>query len=334
MSERLSPLRSRVMEVIHQPGECRPPSEGSVITIGVFDGVHRGHRQLIDRVRSLAAEKGRISAVVTFDPHPATVIRPEAAPKQLTDLDQKIELLAATGVDRTVIIHFDEERAHEAAEDFVDEVIVGCLDAKAVIVGKDFRFGHNRTGNVPLLTRMGAALGFDVDGVELYGADSDAHAGGTDEADLKPVSSTRVREALAKGDLVAATRMLGRPYQVRGVVGHGDKRGRKLGFPTANVEVPDKILLPADGVYAGWYRRPDGRRQQASISIGRRPTFYENADVSLLEAYVLDFEGDLYDERASVDLVARIRGQRRFSDLEDLVAAMKSDVQETRRVLG
>ena len=319
------------MEVIHQPGPCDPPKEGSVVTIGVFDGVHQGHRQLIDRVRTLAAGTGRISAVITFDPHPATVIRPDAAPKQLTDLDQKIELLAATGVDRTVIIHFDEKRAHESAEDFVDEILLGCLDAKAVIVGKDFRFGHNRTGNVPLLTRMGAALGFDVDGVELFGVGGDVNP---EDPDANPVSSTKVRKALTEGDVAAATRMLGRPYQVRGVVGHGDKRGRKLGFPTANVEVPDRILLPADGVYAGWYRRPDGRRQAASLSIGRRPTFYENAKLSLLEAYVLDFEGDLYDERASVDLVARIRGQARFSGVEDLVAAMKSDVQETRRLLG
>jgi riboflavin kinase/FMN adenylyltransferase len=281
------------MEVLHHPGNCvsRRPC---AVTIGAYDGVHTGHRLVIDRVRRTAAEQGLESAVVTFDRHPATVVRPQSAPKLLTDLDQKLELLAETGVDYVLLVHFDEERSKETAEEFVQEVLVGCLDTKAVVVGHDFHFGRDRRGNVGLLQDMGAELGFDVTGLRLFSG----------------------------------------PHQVRGTVAHGDKRGRLLGFPTANVSLPDHIALPADGVYAGWYHRPDGVRLPAAISLGRRPTFYADRGLQLLECYLLDFDGDLYGEPAQVDFVAHLRDQARFESSQALVDQMGRDVATTRRVLG
>ncbi len=215
-------------------------------------------------------------------------------------------------------------RAEESAEDFVREVLVGCLDTRAVVVGHDFHFGYKRRGNVALLQDMGAEFGFDVTGLRLFGAGP----GG------QPVSSTRIRELLAAGDVAEAAALLGRPHQVRGVVTEGDRRGRELGFPTANVALPAAIALPADGVYAGWYQRPDGARRPAALSLGRRPTFYDEADLSLLEAYLLDFEGDLYGEPARVEFVAHLRGQARFESVDDLIDQMDRDVAATREILG
>lgn len=311
------------MEVLHHPGRCasRRPC---VVTIGAYDGVHIGHREVIDRVRRTAGEMGLESAVVTFDRHPASVVRPESAPKLLTDLDQKLELLAETGVDYVLLVHFDAERAGESAEDFVREVLVGCLETRAVVVGHDFHFGQGRQGSVTLLQEMGGELGFDVTGLRLF----------SDGLDREPISSTRIRDLLADGAVTEAASLLRRPHQVRGRVEHGDQRGRELGFPTANVSVPDHIALPADGVYAGWYRRPDGVARPAAISLGRRPTYYEESGRRLLEAYLLDFDGDLYGEEARVDFVAHLRPQARFESSQALIDQMGRDVATTHRVLG
>ena len=314
-----------VVEVITDPGSCPNPPNGTVVTIGVYDGVHLGHRALIGRVRAMAHELGASSAVVTFDRHPATVVRPDSAPLLLTDLAQRIELLADTGVDYTLVIHFDQERASESAEDFVREILVRCLGARAVVVGHDFHFGRNRGGNVPMLQEMGAELGFDVLGINLV-ADDDPERG-------EVVSSTRIRGLLADGDVAGAALLLGRPHEVRGQVQHGDKRGRELGFPTANVAVPADVLLPADGIYAGWYERADGTVHAAAMSLGRRPTFYEDAHLSLLECYLLDFDGDLYDEPAKVRFVQRLRGEVKFDSVDELVAQMSKDVDEARTLL-
>jgi riboflavin kinase/FMN adenylyltransferase len=311
------------MEVITDPAACPAPERGTVVTIGAYDGVHLGHRALIGRVRSMAAILGCASAVVTFDRHPATVVRPESAPRLLNDLDQKLELLAETGVDYVLVVRFDEARSKESAEDFVHEVLVGCLAARAVVVGHDFHFGHGRGGNVPMLQAMGAELGFDVLGISLVGDGAE-----------EPISSTRIRRLLMEGDVAGAAALLGRPHEARGVVERGDARGRELGFPTANVAVPSELQLPADGIYAGWYARPDGSRLPAAISLGRRPTFYEDAPVSLLEAHLLDFSGDLYGERARVQFVARLRGEVRFDRVEDLIAQMHADVAATRTALA
>jgi riboflavin kinase / FMN adenylyltransferase len=313
------------VQVVREPAPCTPPPEGSAVAVGVFDGVHLGHQHVVAEARRLAAERDAQAAVVTFDRHPASVVRPESAPPVLTDLDQRLELLAALGVDLTFVVAFDEARSKESAEDFVTSVLVERLRARAVVVGADFHFGHQRRGDVRLLEAMGRVHGFEVDGIELVASK---------EATARAVSSTAIRAALAAGDLDAANRMLGRPHEVRGKVDDGDRRGRELGFPTANVAVPAGVCLPADGIYAGWYVRPDGTGHACAISLGRRPTFYDDAGASLLEAHLLDFAGDLYGERARVRFVARLRGEDRFESVEDLVTQMGKDVDRARAVLG
>jgi riboflavin kinase / FMN adenylyltransferase len=313
------------MEVL-SPQDCTPPESGAAVTIGAYDGVHLGHRYVIAQLQRRAAGLGLATVVVTFDRHPAMVVRPESAPRLLTDLPQKLELLADCGVDRTLVIPFDERRSNESAEDFVHTVLVGALGARLVVVGEDFHFGHGRKGNVALLRDLGVAQGFVTEGVEL-----------AELGDAGPVSSTRIRELLAKGDVVEAAALLGRPHQVRGEVVVGERRGASLlGFPTANVAVPVEIALPPDGVYAGRYARPDGTHFDAAISIGPPPTFPapEGATVGpLVEAYLLDFDGDLYGEAARVSFVARLRPQQRFEVVDDLVAQMQADVAEARRLL-
>lgn len=316
------------MDVIHL-AERTAAADGlpraTAVTIGSYDGVHIGHRQVIARVRQAAASLGCASAVVTFDRHPAVVVRPESAPALLTDTDQKLELLASTGVDFTVVVHFDRERAAEAAEDFVTSVLVGTLGVRAVVVGHDFHFGHDRRGNVALLTRMGAEAGFEVVDMGLVGAG---------DADPAPVSSTRIRKLIAGGDVEAAAVLLGRHHQVRGTVEHGDGRGRELGFPTANVGLSQDLALPADGVYAGRYAGPDGVWRAAALSIGGRPQFYEQSGLSLLEAHLLDFKGELYGQPAKVEFVARLRDQSRFESVAALVTQIEADVARTRDVVA
>jgi riboflavin kinase / FMN adenylyltransferase len=316
------------MEVLHDVGSCPRPDAGTVVTIGAYDGVHLGHQTVIAAVRARAATAGMESAVVTFDRHPASVVRPESAPRLLTDLEQKLELLAETGVERCLVISFDEARSKEPAEEFVQEVLVDCLGAKVVIVGEDFHFGHQRKGNVDLLREMGADLGFEVEGLSLVDADGNAAGVGP------KASSTAIRHALVEGDLASANALLGRSYEVRGVVAHGDHRGRELGFPTANVSVPGDILLPADGIYAGWYEQPDGTVHATAISLGRRPTFYVEAHASLLEAHLLDFSGDLYGEPARVRFVAHLRGEAKFDTVEALVEQIHRDCDDARAILS
>ena len=315
------------MDVVRLPGPCPTSTDGCAVTIGAYDGVHLGHRAVIASVRARAAERGLPTTVVTFDRHPAMVVRPETAPRLLTDLGQKLELLADTGVERVVVIHFDEQRAAEEAPDFVEEVLVGCLGTRLVVVGDDFHFGRGRRGNVALLREMGEREGFDVTGLDLVGAD------GRPAAEEDRVSSTAIRHLLTAGALEQANAWLGRPHEVRGVVKPGDRRGRTLGFPTANVAVPGDILLPADGIYAGWYERPDGSVHPTALSLGRRPTFYQEAHASLLECHLLDFDEDLYEEPAHVRFVTRLRGERRFESVEALVEQMGHDVQEARKRL-
>jgi riboflavin kinase / FMN adenylyltransferase len=313
------------VQVVREPGPCTRPSEGTAVAIGVFDGVHLGHQHVLAEGRRLAAERRARSAVVTFDRHPAAVVRPESAPKLLTDLEQRLELLAALGMDLTYVVSFDEARSKESAEDFIDAVLVDCLAAKAVVVGADFHFGHQRRGNVGLLREVGQAAGFEVDGIELLASK---------EEGVEAISSTAIRAALGAGDLASANRMLGRPHEVRGTVVEGDRRGRELGYPTANVAVPADICLPADGIYAGWHLRPDGTAHATAINLGRRPTFYADAETSLLETHLLDFDGDLYDEPARVRFVARLRDEVRFHSVDDLVRQMATDLDEARAVLG
>ena len=314
------------MHVVTSLEACPDPPDGSVVTIGAFDGVHLGHQALLRLLRERATERGLPTALVTFDRHPAQVVRPESAPKLLTGLAQRLELLEATGlVDHAVVLTFDDTRRRESAEDFVTEVLTGCLRARLVVVGADFHFGNGRRGNVALLERMGRDLGFDVVGIPLVTA-ADAPAAVT-------YSSTVVRQRLAAGDVRGAAEILGRVHEVRGTVVEGDRRGRELGFPTANVAVLEEICLPAAGIYAGTFTGADGVERRAAISLGHRPTFYTDQAYLLLEAYLLDFTGDLYGQAASVGFVERIRAEERFDSVEALVAAMHRDVEAARRVL-
>lgn len=298
------------------------------MTIGAYDGVHRGHRALLTDVRRRADAAGLTTVVVTFDRHPATVVRPDSAPLLLCDLDQKLELLEAAGVDRTVVIPFDEARANETAEEFVHEILERGLDARLVVVGEDFHFGHGRKGNVALLREMGREGGFSVEGFPLQ---SGGNAG---SAAVEPISSTRIRRLVADGRMEDVTALLGRPHQVRGPIVHGDNRGgSELGFPTANLDIRPSIALPAVGIYAGWYDRPDGTRWKAAVSVGRRPTFYGEGGVLLVEAFVIDFSGDLYGEMGRVSFVSRLREERSFDSADELVTQMHDDVAATRDLL-
>ena len=297
------------------------PNERAVITIVAYDGVHRGHRAVIAQVQARAADLGARSVVVTFDRHPASVIRPDAAPRLLTNPAQKLELLADTGVDATVVVPFSPEQARETPVDFVERVIVNALRAQAVIVGSDFHFGHMRQGNITLLREMGERHDFTCEPVVLV-----PRADGVDE----PISSTAIRRALAGGEIETATRLLGRALEVRGTVVTGDQRGRTIGFATANVEIPNGMCLPSDGVYAGLYRRPDGSEHACAINLGRRPTFYVNAEHSLLEAHLLDFAGDLYGEDAAVTFVAFLRSEKQFAGIDELKTQLKLDVEHAR----
>jgi riboflavin kinase/FMN adenylyltransferase len=302
---------------------------GAVVTIGVYDGVHLGHHAVLRLVRELADARDLAAVCLTFDRHPAEVVRPESAPPLLTTTEQKLELLAATGtLDLALVLHFDETRSQELAEDFVREVLVGAAHTRTVVVGADFHFGKGRGGNVALLQRMGTELGFEVLGVGLEAAPI-----GTDQGGVV-YSSTVIRELLVQGDVRGATELLGRPHELRGVVVEGDRRGRELGYPTANVAVPSRCCLPADGIYAGTFVGADGVSRMAAISLGRRPTFYESAGSSLLEAYVLDFDGDLYGQGARVRFVEHLRGEQKFPSVEDLVTQIGRDVDDVRRVLS
>jgi riboflavin kinase/FMN adenylyltransferase len=305
--------------------DCPWTNERSVITIGAYDGVHLGHRVVIEQVRRRAEQEHAKSVVVTFDRHPASIVRPESAPRLLTSTDQKMELLESTGIDAVVVVPFDEHQAAESPESFVDRVLVGCLATKVIVVGEDFHFGRHRDGNVDLLRKVGVDADFEVEPIQLV-----QRLDGVDE----PVSSTAIRRALAGGDIERANAMLGRPYEMCGQVFTGDQRGRLLGFPTANVAVPSGMCLPADGVYAGWYERPNGDVHGCAINLGRRPTFYEHADASLLEAHLLDVDVDLYGENARVKFTHFLRSERKFDGVDALIAQLSQDVNSARELLA
>jgi riboflavin kinase/FMN adenylyltransferase len=305
----------------------------SVVSIGVFDGVHRGHRSILERAVDAARDRGALSVVVTFDPHPAKVVgRP--VPLTLTDLHKRVQLLAEVGVDRVFVLPFTREISEWAPEEFVQRLLVERLHVVHIVVGENFRFGHKQAGDVDLLARMGADYGFTVDAVGLLAAD----------ADEVPVSSTWIRERIAIGDVAAAAEGLGRLYSVSGPVVRGNGRGKPMGYPTANVDVAEDIAVPADGIYAGWLVRapalenPFGPRLRlpAAISIGTNPTF--DGTERRVEAFVIDVVPrdslDLYGERVSVEFVQWLRGMVRFDGVEPLIEQMAEDVRRTRDVLS
>ncbi len=312
------------MDVIRDLAQHPVSGTPHAVAIGVFDGVHRGHDEVIRATHALANTIGAKTAVVTFDPHPASLVRPETAPRLLTDLDQKLELLDAHGVDTVVVVSFDTAQASERAEDFVIRVLVEGLQTRGVVVGNDFHFGKGRGGNVELLASLGALHGFEVHGLGLI-----SRTDGKDE----PVSSTAIRRALAGGEVATAARLLGRPHEIRGLVVEGDKRGRAIGFPTANIAVPRQMAMPADAVYAAFYFRPDGSRHRAAVNIGKRPTFYQDAEHSLLEAHLIGFTGDLYGEKARVQFVSLLRSEQRFDGIDSLKAQLAIDVGRASEAL-
>ncbi|WP_214408062.1 bifunctional riboflavin kinase/FAD synthetase [Pseudonocardia lacus] len=304
----------------------------SVVTVGVFDGVHRGHQQLIGHAVRRGRERGLPAVVVTFDPHPAEVVRPGSHPARLTGLTRRADLVAELGVDAFCVLPFTAELSRTPPAEFAHEVLVERLHAADVVVGRNFTFGHRAQGDVAMLTALGERFGFGVEGLDLISDDG------------VTFSSTYIRSCIDAGDVEAATAALGRPHRVEGVVVHGDRRGRELGFPTANVSTPPFTALPADGVYAGWFAiaatgvgAPGAggageRRLPAAISVGTNPTF--SGRERTVEAYVLDVDEDFYGFEVAVDFSHRLRGQERFDDVDALVTQMHKDVARTRELLG
>jgi len=315
--------------IIDDFANCPWPSQGSVVTIGAFDGLHIGHRAIIDQVVHLAGagDSGTQSVLITFDRHPASLVRPESVPKLLTEHQRKIELLADTGLDAVAVVRFDQDQAAEAPEDFVERVLVQCLRARTVVVGEDFHFGRGRQGNVALLRELGQIHGFVVEPVSLVASG------------LGVASSTAIRAAVAAGDMAVANELLARRFEISGVVQRGDERGRTIGFPTANIEVSNTLSIPAEGVYAAWYERDLGEGKTvilpAAVNIGRRPTFYDNAPHALIEAHVIDqTDLDLYGETARLQFVERLRGEQKFSGIEELMEQLKRDIDQAREILN
>ena len=314
--------------------EATPGDLGrTVVTIGMYDGVHRGHQQLIGAAVARARAMRRPCLLLTFDPHPAEVIRPGSHPAILTSMDRKAELVAGLGVDVMCVLPFTQEFMRLSQESFTHTVLVEHLHAAQVVVGQNFTYGHKAAGTVETLAHEGRRFGFAVEGVPL------ANVGGlgdaADDVDVT-ISSTYIRACVAAGDMETAARALGRPHRVDGVVVRGDRRGRAMGYPTANVETPPFTAVPADGVYAGRLVRrtstgASGDAHPAAISVGTNPTFQGSRRT--VEAFLLDFDGDLYGEHVGVEFVSRLRGMEAFPDVESLVQAMDQDVADTRRLL-
>lgn len=318
------PFNLAGMEPIYEGSPIPPLPRGAVVAVGTFDGVHRGHERVLAETTRLAREMQCPSVVITFDRHPASVVRPESAPRIITTMKQKFDRFAELGVDIVYAVRFDEARSLTSASDFFSEIVVGVWRAGAIVSGPGFRFGHRQSGDVALLEELGARGNVKVREVDLL----------LDEVTGEPVSSQSIRDALAAGDIVTSKRLLGREPEIEGVVEHGDQRGRTIGFPTANVAAAGDIQLPVDGVYAGWYERPDGSAHRSAISIGRRPTFYTDNGLLLVEAHLLDFDGDLYDEIGRVRIQEWIRGQLRFGSADELAAQLKADVAKTRELMA
>ncbi|MBY6411057.1 bifunctional riboflavin kinase/FAD synthetase [Rhodococcus sp. BP-252] len=300
-----------------------------VLTIGVFDGVHRGHAQLITRAVKSAKERGIPSVLMTFDPHPMEVVRPGSHPAQLTTLTRRAELAEELGIDVFCVMPFTPELMKLTPERYVHEILVERLHVAEVVVGENFTYGKKALGNVALLRKIGERAGFAVDGVNLLAE----HA--------VTFSSTYIRSCVDAGDVAAAAAALGRPHRVEGVVVHGDGRGRQLGYPTANVAPPMYSAIPADGVYAAWFTVlgpgpimgtvTPGERHRAAVSVGTNPTF--SGRTRTVEAFVLDSDGDLYGQHVAVDFVERLRGMEKFDSIDDLIEEMGRDSDRARAAL-
>jgi riboflavin kinase / FMN adenylyltransferase len=300
------------MEVLRDLAAVRPAPDGRAIAVGTFDGVHLGHRRVIGSAVDWGRSHGSRVAVVTFDPHPLELLRPGEPPHLLSPTAIKADLIAGLDVDELIVIPFTDEFSRLEAEEFCHDVLAGKLAARHVSVGENFRFGHKAQGDASLLRNCDEFETAVVQIVEHGGA---------------PVSSTRIRELLEQGDVAGATELLGAPFQLEGIVTEGDARGRLLGIPTANVTPEPNLLVPGKGIYAG--RALD---HPAAISVGVRPTFEEDGEL-LVEAYLLDFTGDLYGRMLRVVFLERIRDELRFDSADELVAQMRRDLERTRQIV-
>lgn len=296
----------------------------TAVAIGKFDGLHAGHRQVVATLLEDAAERGLAPVVLTFDRNPLAVLDPSRCPPDLVSLDQKLELLAGTGVAATVVLPFTDEFAHVPPDEFVRQVLVEALSARLVLVGSDFRFGARGSGDTRMLEELGRSSGFEVRIVEDVLQDG------------KRASSSRIRRLMTDGDVAAAARLLGRDPSMRGTIVHGLKRGREMGYPTANLAADSEGLAPAHGVYAGWlvdFSVPGTPRYPAAISVGTNPTF-DDVEVTQVEAYVLDADLDLYGHLVEVQFTKRLRGMVAYTGIGPLIEQMALDVEEARRVLA
>jgi len=301
------------------PREWSLPPRGRAVTVGVFDGLHAGHRAVLGLLARRATELGGLeTAVVTFDPHPLAVVAPEHAPLLLTDISHRLELFEEAGLDVAAVVPFGRETRLLTAAAFASVVLAGALRARLVVVGEDFRFGHHRLGNVASLAELGDAHGFAAEILPLVGGQA-------------PISSTRVRAMVAAGEVEAAAAALGRPHEVRGTVVAGDGRGRRLGFPTANLALPPGLAVPADGVYAVWAGLPGAELRPGVANVGTRPTF--GGEERNVEVHLLEGSGDLYGVTLRVAFVARLRDERRFDAPGDLAAQIAADAAAARERL-
>jgi riboflavin kinase/FMN adenylyltransferase len=307
------------MQVVHGHRSA-PAWQGAAIAIGNFDGVHLGHRALIHRASELAAATGALSVALTFEPHPATVLAPAHAPRMLTSIERRLELLAEAGVDAVVIEPFTRELAGASADAFIDGLVLGALRARAIIVGYDFSYGHGRTGTVATLQAHGERAGAEVAIVPPVTVDGEIAA------------STKIRGFLRAGELARAERMLGRRWDVDGVVVHGAKRGRAIGVPTANI-TPSVELSVAPGIYAVTLAVEGGRPLPAVASLGTNPTFVDEGRL-VLEVHVLDWNGDIYDRRVRTTFVARLRDEQKFESVEALITQIRHDISDARASLS
>ena len=292
---------------------------GAIVALGNFDGFHRGHQAVVARAVDRARAEGRPALVATFDPHPVRHFRPDAEPFRLTTLDQRARLFADAGADGMVVFHFDAALAALPADAFIAERLIGALRVGGVVTGEDFTFGHAKSGNIATLRAAGARAGFSVDTV------------GAVLLDGEPVSSTRIRAALRGGDPRGAARLLTRPFAIEGVVQHGDKLGRTIGYPTANLDM-GSYLRPAYGIYAVRGRLADGRVLSGAANLGVRPTF--DPPKELLEPHFFDFSGDLYGQVLEVELIEWLRAEAKFDSLDALVAQMDLDCARARELLA
>lgn len=299
------------------PNDVKP----SVATVGVFDGVHVGHQMLLKRVVESARERGAKAVVVTFDRHPLELLNPEIAPQLITTLRQRAAVFEELGIDVLLVLRFDDKFRQFPAEDFIHRVLVDALGVVHLVVGANFRFGHGGTGTVEMLARLGAENGFDVDVFTLLeGSEGD-----------DAVSSSLIRQQLADGEVERVAKELGRPFRLEGHVVKGAGRGRALGIPTANLELPDKVILPKVGVYAGWMEH-EGRRHPAVINVGYNPTF-EDRSTPIVEVHALDFDGDLYGTVVGVEFTHHLRDELKFPDADSLMKEIRTDIAKARELL-